>query len=665
MVKHFILLLLSLILLQNVDAQSFKSFVKAGDKAMQEGNYNSALEYYSDALTKKPDDLEVSYKYAEVARMFFAYELAEDYYKRIVYGSDASKLPLALFRLAQVKQLQGQYTAAKSLYQKYISDQKGGDASFVADAQQQIVNCEWALRLMETEDLIQVDQLNKRVNTPYSEFAPMLAGDTLLYSSLRYDNSKDEHDPPRKISKVLNSIRGAKGRPLGRGFNVSNQHNAHAVFNRSKKRMYYTLCSYVGEVKINCAIYYREKDKRRRWKKPVKLPEPINLEGYTATQPSLGYDSTGREYLFFVSDRPEGKGGLDIWYSSRVKDAQFSKPENLGSLNTKEDDATPFFHNSSQTLFFSSKGYQGLGGYDIYKSAKLGEEWSAAEHTGYPLNSSYNDVYFIVNQDSTAGYFSSNRLGSFYLDKNNKACCNDIYKVTFLEDSTSVPPIPDSLTVVFIPPTPDEEDIPKVPNTIEPEPEPTTLEDFLPLALYFDNDEPDKRTRRTTTKKSYEETYRKYYARKAQYFRAYTQPLEEEERWDAEEELDQFFEHKVRRGYEFLDKFSTILLKRLEQGETVEIFVKGFTSPRAKSDYNLSLGKRRVSSVRNHFDRYRDGIFKPYLDTKKLIISEKSFGETTAAAGISDDLNDQRNSVYSVAAASERRVEIVEIKRSK
>ena len=111
--------------------------------------------------------------------------------------------------------------------------------------------------------------------------------------------------------------------------------------------------------------------------------------------------------------------------------------------------------------------------------------------------------------------------------------------------------------------------------------------------------------------------------------------------------------------------FSNILLKRLNDGDQVEIFLKGYTSPRAKTDYNLFLSKRRISCVRNHFKTHADGIFKQFLKSGQLIISEKPFGETTASQKISDDLNDQRNSIYSVEASIERRVEIVEIKRTK
>ena len=103
------------------------------------------------------------------------------------------------------------------------------------------------------------------------------------------------------------------------------------------------------------------------------------------------------------------------------------------------------------------------------------------------------------------------------MNKKNKTCCNDIYKADFKkEELPDEPEEPDSLLLTFEnEPPPIEIKTPPVPQV------PTTLEDFLPLALYYDNDEPDKRTRRTTTKRSYEETYIPYISRKYEFIEEY------------------------------------------------------------------------------------------------------------------------------------------------
>jgi hypothetical protein len=186
---------------------------------------------------------------------------------------------------------------------------------------------------------------------------------------------------------------------------------------------------------------------------------------------------------------------------------------------------------------------------------------------------------------------------------------------------------------------------------------PTTLEAYLPLPLFFDNDQPDPRTRAATTSLTYAETYQAYLAREALYYDQFTDDLPEQEA------VESFFAEEVEDGYRRLQRFSEILLSLLEDGQTVEIFLKGYTSPRARGDYNLLLGRRRVSAVRNHFEQWRTGVLQPYLARRQLVISEVSFGETRAASNVRDERAGDRASIYSPAAARERRVEIVEVKR--
>ena len=661
MKRLFIFLLLTSLSIGSLSAQTAKAFEKAGDKAFQAKNYSAALEYYREALEMKENKVSLWYKYAEVARLFHSYEIAESYFKRVLNNEKAKDFPLVHFNLAQVYKSTGNYSLASQHFKNYLEQHKNGP--FSEDARQEIAICAWAEEITAHPGEEDIQQLNKRVNSAYSEFGPLQRGDTLYYSSFRYDNPNDDYVPSRKISKVLYSIRGAKGRPLKRKFNEKTKLTAHTTFSADGQRIYYTLCEYSGETTIRCDLYYREKDKRKRWGKAVKLPEPVNQKGMTSTHPHVAvHEKDGKEYLYFVSNRPGGAGGLDVWYVEILQKGKFGNPENLKAINTAKDDITPYYHQPSQTLFFSSEGRKGLGGFDIYKTNQTPEGWSEPVHLGHPLNTSYNDLYFILNADSTAGYLSSNRLGAMYLDKDNKTCCNDIYRVLIPQPKEETPPEE--------PPVLDSLIVEEEPPTLEPKPDapvvevpPTTLEDFLPLALYFDNDEPDRRTRRTSTKKSYEQTFFRYYERRFEFREAYTEGLSGEPRILAETEIDDFFRDKVKKGHDYLGLFSDILLKRLDAGERVEIFVKGFTSPRAKSDYNLRLGKRRISSVKNHFKTYRGGVFQNYLQKGKLIITERSFGETTAATGINDDLNNRRLSVFSPEASRERRVEIVEIKR--
>ncbi len=668
--RLFIFLFLLLGINQLAYGQSFKALLRAGDNAFKVENYYAAMTYYQEALLKKDKNLHAIYRYAETARSIYAYEVALNYYNKILTAKAEKDFPILQLRIGQVKKGQGSYEGAIYHLEQFIKSGKGNEEELQL-GKQELEDCLWALEILAEPDETEIAHLNKKINTPFTEFGPLMKGDTLFYSSHRYDWKSDDHIPKRKLTKVLYSLNGGRGRPIPRGFNEKDKITAHLTIGQGGV-MYYTSCVYKTSTQIECKIYARGKDRRGRWAKPEQLPDNINVEGSTTTHPHLVYDPVhNREMLFFASNRPGGKGGLDIYMTWKKSNEKFADPINLEVINTPGNEITPFYHLPTQTLYFSTDGRPNLGGYDIYHVKFDGNEhWGAPVHGGYPLNSSYNDIYFSMTNDSTVGYFSSNREGAFYLDKDHKSCCNDIFKVTFKAEKESIPPLPDSTIVTIDSNKLEISPLPLDPLVDVPSPDipvikpPERLEDFLPLALYFDNDEPDKRTRKTTTKKNYETTYNDFYPRKYEFIDEYTGPLSEVAKEEAAWEIDRFFEDKVKRGNEYLMLFSTILLDRLKEGETVEIFIKGFTSPRAKSNYNLSLGKRRVSSVKNHFRAYQDGVFLPYIDSGQLILTERSFGETTAATTISDDLNDQRNSIYSVSASLERRVEIVEIKRS-
>jgi tetratricopeptide (TPR) repeat protein len=632
-------------------AQSYKAFEKAGDKAAAQQDLNAALQHYLSALEIRPEAGGIHFKCAHIARQFHAYELAAHHYHQVLKFGQPMLQSTVNYHLGMVYKAMGRYTEALTYFSASLQDE---GSLFRDEAAKQLDECAWASALVEATPSSRVVRLGKQINSPYTEFAPLSWNDTLYFSSMRFDNPMDKHEPPRLISKVLHSIRGSAARPLRDAFNLDKLHTAHTTISARTRRIYFTRCTYINASAIRCELFYKAPDKRGRYKaEAIRLPSTINQPGYTSTHPSIGFDSVQQqEYLYFVSDRPGGRGGLDIWKVRTELNGSWGLPEAQSDINTPADDITPFFHEPSQTLYFSTNGRASLGGFDLYRMA-LPAGQASPEHLGYPLNSSYNDLYPFVMPDGRSGYFSSNRTGSMYLDPANKTCCNDIWSFSFLEQNTPEDSVSTDSTLEFTvldDPAPPAERIPE------------TLEDFLPLALYFDNDEPDKRTRRSSTQKSYDETYRAYIAQRPAYLKAYAAPAGIQEKDEALDRMDQFFDEEIARGMEHLELFSILLLGRLQAGDTLEIFIKGFTSPRAQSDYNLALGARRVSSVRNFFSRWRSGVFSPYLLNGQLTLSERSFGESSASKAVSDQLDDLRGSIFSIGAMRERRVEIVEVK---
>lgn len=805
--------ILSIFLGSTAFSQTLDAYMAAADSSFVQQDYYSALKYYEIALEITDNErTDIWYKYSEAARLGFAYELADAGYQQILSRNATAEFPLVLYWAAHMKQRIGDYATARTLYDRFLNESSlGKEGYYKLSAEKERDDSDWAVEIVAEPEDTEIIKLSNNVNTPYSEFGAYYSGDTLFYSSLAFVEEKDKHNPPRLYHRMLTSIGDAPSTEWA-DFNKTLRHTAHTAFNKSQTRMYYTLCDYVDlTAEIRCKIYYRDKDVNGNWDEPVALPSYINMDGYTATEPSIGYDNiTGQEYLFFASDRPKGEGKMDIWCSFVNPDGGVSTPINVINVNTSENDITPFFHNRSQTLYFSSDGRRGLGSYDIYKMKKNGDEWEAARHLGYPVNSSYNDIYYSISADDSKAHFSSNRAGSTYLEEENKFCCNDIYQMElemFLdllawtfdkstneqllgvnidlfeidENGNRIPvasvtnedgndflfPLEkgkqylivasrDGFNTITEEISTLEEDIENLEkiekklyldpividltaftfdlddelplngatvglysltNGIEKLVEEKTNEggneffypleigqdyiikarrkgyegfsdtlslvdfvttesqhiemniflvrnsfdDYLPLSIYFDNDIPDRRTTKTNTSVEYSETFDPYYGKKSTFKEEFISPMEEEEKFIAGNRFESFFDREVQQGYENLMEFTGKLYNFLQRGNSVEIEFKGYASPRAGADYNKRLSQRRISSVINHFRNFKGGIFREIMDADQLTIIQEAFGESQSPPGIGDKLFDERNSIYSVGASVERRVEIIEV----
>lgn len=639
--------------------QTARAFEKAAEKEQKQANWGAALYYLKEAYAIQPTNPGIVYKLGEAARKYAALDLAEERFAEIVARKEWLKeFPEAEYLLAEVLRGKGKYREAAVYFRQFL-DRESAPDSLLLEAKKKAEGCDWARERVRDSLTVDILHPDKKINSDYSDFAPFPIGDSLFFSSYRFEFKNDEHIPERRLTQVLLAKGRSKARPIPRGINSRTSHAAHLVFSPSGDRIYFNRCEFVGSAKIRCELCERKRTSGRKFSRYLRLPRDINLDGYTQTQPAVQWDSVNqRDVLYFVSDRPGGLGGMDIWFTYPVDDRKWAEPENFTPANTPGNEVSPYFDQERQTMYFSSDAYpeKNLGGYDIYSLKLENSQWEKEPRPlPAPVNSSYNDLYYALARDSSEAYFASNRPGSFFLDPENETCCNDIYKVIY--PLPEEPEMPEE--TVGTAEEPESYPIP------EPKPEKVyeVLEDFLPLALYFHNDEPDPRSRKQSTRKSYLETYDSYYARKQEYVDTYTENLEPEQKEDAEIEIEVFFEEEVKKGGDLLIKFSELLLQRLQEGEEIEIFLKGYTSPRAQSQYNFNLAKRRISSVRNHFLSYQNGIFSDYFKSGKLIISERSFGETRASGSISDKLEDVRNSVYSVPASLERRVEIMEIVR--
>jgi outer membrane protein OmpA-like peptidoglycan-associated protein len=215
-------------------------------------------------------------------------------------------------------------------------------------------------------------------------------------------------------------------------FNISKNEGAPTL-TLDNKYMVFTRCTddilMINGQQIayyNCDLYYTECI-NGEWSEIKKLGPEINRPDSWEAQASISADG---QVLFFASDRRDGNcgdtaWGTDIYFSVRDVNGNWQPAQNIGCvINTAKNEKTPFIHPDGKTLYFSSNGYETIGGYDIYVS-RLSEDgvWKKPVNIGYPINSERDELGFFVNTAGDKGYFASNRFSG-----NMDICEFDLYE---------------------------------------------------------------------------------------------------------------------------------------------------------------------------------------------------------------------------------------------
>lgn len=667
-------LVVLLLMSSSVFSQDFtKKYYEYALKQRDIGDYVEAIEYFKKVLEVDSNSVDILWDYAEVLRLYKDYREAERIYQK-VYDKEEARIHLrSVFYLGEMQKSNGKYEDAietfKLAKKKYAGDK---EEYLYQKSVQELESCLWAKKAVRDSLEIELEKLPPSINTPDSEFGHTILNSTLFYSSLKGDTTKSNEEVignEYRTAIFKTEIQNPKTIEKQKDISSSLLHVGNGSFSLDKKRFYYTVCKEVDS-KLQCKIlmaYYVNGNMRSI----DTLGEIINEEDANTTMPFLTkFD--GQEVLFFASDRSGSKGGLDIFYTYIKGDGEsYSTPLPIENINTKDNEITPFFDTISQKLYFSSSWHNGFGAYDVFSSDFRNYKFEKPINMGVPINSPANDLYFFRNQEQY--YFSTNRIGVTY--SKNPTCCSDIYTYSSVKKEKEIDT--NSMSNSLLNGNPMTDVINSSENkssknsssssiSILAKSEFKSLEDLnkkLPVTLYFHNDVPNPKSLDTSTNLNYLATYEEYTNMIPQYKKEYAKGLTGEKANDAEEDIESFFIEFVHQGVKDLEVFRELLLKELKENKSIVLTVKGFASPLAKSDYNVNLTKRRISSLENYLREHDNGVFLPYLDQKhptgtKLIIQEVPFGEYVANKLVSDNPNDMRNSVYSRVAGLERKIEI-------
>lgn len=377
--------------------QTEEKFLQKGEKYYAEGSYAAALEFFEQAYALNPKNGDLAYKIG-ISYLKSTYKT-----KSLKYLLEAEKLvnPVTLemyLNIGRAFHVNLQFEKAIEYYKK--SDPNNINKKVISKV---MGECEAAKKFIASPKSYKISNLGEKVNTQLPEYYPHITSDfqTMYFTGRRPDSKGGKLEVDgiffEDIYQCLNRG-GAWDFPQNMKSLNSEEHDACIGITKDGQTMFV----YKG---INGGDIYSSELDGERWTTPK--PMPFNTEFFES---SVTVSPDGKK-MYFVRNSGSQK---DILMCSKGSTGNWSKPVKLGSnINTEYDEESPFIHDDGKTLYFSSKGHNSMGGFDIFKSVNGPGGWSKPENLGYPINSVGDDIYFTLAADGRIGFFSSEKDGGF------------------------------------------------------------------------------------------------------------------------------------------------------------------------------------------------------------------------------------------------------------
>ncbi len=312
--------------------------------------------------------------------------------------------PAGLVKLGILLYNDAQYEKGLVAFSAFL-DLKTRDARNEEKARDGIANCRFALYALQHPVEFKPENMGPEINSESDDYWPSLSADEHTLVITRLVKSEDLRRNVQEdffISQWENNG-WTPMKNMGYPINTSDNEGAQTL-SADGRMMIFTACNRSDGLG-RCDLYWCNRQ-GNTWSQPKNMGRPVN-SAYRETQPSISPD--GRT-LYFSSDRTGGKGNHDIWVSTRDSSDQWTVPVNLGdSINTKGTEMSPFIHPDNRSLYFSSDGHPGMGGFDLFVSKRnAAGNWGKAINLGYPINTNKDEIGLIVNARGDKAYYSSN-----------------------------------------------------------------------------------------------------------------------------------------------------------------------------------------------------------------------------------------------------------------
>ncbi len=333
-------------------------------------------------------------------------------YKEAVRAYEKAKLlksdydPSLPYHLGLCYMNLGDYSNAKTNFVQFLSLSKIPAEQRML-TEQMVKDCDFAVDAMKHPCNFKPVNLGSGVNTPDDESMPSLTIDgRYLYFTRHYGSGQFQDED---IYMSLHTSAGwQKASSIGSTINTERYIEGAQSISPSGKYLFFTSADRPDG--LGRADIYMARKTGDEWERANNIGAPVNTPGYE-TQPCISAD--GRS-LYYAGIRADGYGGTDIWVSNLNSDGTWGKPQNLGpNINTEYDEMRPFIHPDGKTLYFSSRGHEGMGNFDLFMSRKQADgTWGKPVNLGYPINTAGDELGIYVSADGTTAYFASEQKDS-------------------------------------------------------------------------------------------------------------------------------------------------------------------------------------------------------------------------------------------------------------
>lgn len=387
-----------------------------GIKLFDEGEFREAIDHLKAAVESDPEAVSNKAIEANFLLGICYLKVGEGEnglpYMKKVYEIDKEYYPELEYMMGQCAESSQKFKEAIRYYQNFLKvEGVKKDPVMFAEVTKRLDECKVASELMASPLNVKIENIGTEVNSPFPDYTPVLTADEsmMIFTSRRKGNlgkktspylDQEEEFPLEDIYVTYNKD-GKWTAPENLGAPVNtDDHDAAIALSPDGSQLFIYKGDGEGDI-------YTSLKKGLVWTKPVSISTKINLP--TSSELSCSITSDGKT-LYFSSSRPGGYGGMDIWKSQLVK-GEWSEPMNMGpKINTKEDEDAPFIHPDGVTLYFSTKGKNTMGGYDIVYTTLEKNGWTEPQNMGYPINSVNDDIYYVVTANDH-GYFSTYKSG--------------------------------------------------------------------------------------------------------------------------------------------------------------------------------------------------------------------------------------------------------------